>query len=179
MQIALSYLLQGKREIFNRILNDVIGYSSSTFNFPEAIHPLTFGGVIGDGHHGWVAAEILSVVRSAFVYEKNYYALEKIELVLLSGISIEFFESKNELSVENVNLLCGLMSLKTKKSNNQIELEIIYKSNGFYKNENMIIVLPFIVKSISSSTKELSISFEENETTVYYKANSMKIIFSI
>lgn len=179
LQIAHSFLLLGNRNLFNKIFNDVIEYSSPTLNFPEAIHPLTGGGVIGDGHHGWAAAEVLSSTRDAFVYERNFYSLEKIELVLLSGIVKEFFESKNELSVENVNLLCGSISLKSKMINNQIDFEVKYDSNGFYKEENLLVVLPFIVKSISSSKKELSISFDENETTVFYKASSMRIIFNI
>jgi hypothetical protein len=33
-------------------LNDVVEYASPTLNYPEAIHPLTVGGVIGDWHHG-------------------------------------------------------------------------------------------------------------------------------
>jgi hypothetical protein len=91
LQIAHSYLYIGKREMFYKILNDVFEYASPTFNYPEAIHPLTGSGVIGDGHHGWAAAEILSAMRDAFVFEKNYYSIESIELILLSGIPKEWF----------------------------------------------------------------------------------------
>lgn len=179
LQIAHSFLYYGKRELFNKIFNDVLDYASPTLNFPEAIHPLTGGGVIGDGHHGWAAAEILSAVKDSFVYEKDYYSLEKIDLVLLSGIDIRLFEDKTEISVKDICLLCGSISLRIKMVDNTIELYIDYNSNKYYYQENFIIVLPYIVKSISSQVKELSISFEENETTVYYKANSMKIIFYI
>jgi hypothetical protein len=51
LQIAHSYLLLGKREMFYRILKDVVEYASPTLNYPEAIHPFTGGGVIGDGQH--------------------------------------------------------------------------------------------------------------------------------
>ena len=48
---------RGLGDVYKR---QVLDYASPTLNFPEAIHPLTGGGVIGDGHHGWAAAETVS-----------------------------------------------------------------------------------------------------------------------
>ena len=59
LQIAHSFLFFGEREKCFNIFSDVMSYASSTNNFPEAIHPLTDGGVMGDGHHGWASAEVL------------------------------------------------------------------------------------------------------------------------
>jgi hypothetical protein len=38
-----------------------------TYTWPEAIHPQTGGGCMGDGHHGWAAADFLSFVRAMLV----------------------------------------------------------------------------------------------------------------
>jgi len=41
------------------------------YSLPEAIHPSTGGGTMGDGHHGWAAAEITLFLRSCMVKEEN------------------------------------------------------------------------------------------------------------
>ena len=70
LHVAHAYLYSGNREKYWEILVAVISNSTATFTFPEAIHPITGGGVMGDGHHGWAAAEIVLAIRDAFVYER-------------------------------------------------------------------------------------------------------------
>jgi hypothetical protein len=38
---------------------------------PEAIHPKTGGGAMGDGHHGWAAAEIILFLLDCLVSEEG------------------------------------------------------------------------------------------------------------
>ncbi|HEX2052671.1 MAG TPA: hypothetical protein VHJ78_02955 [Actinomycetota bacterium] len=47
----------------------MLGAATPTFTWPEAIHPRLEGGCMGDGHHGWAAADFLSVVRNVLVRE--------------------------------------------------------------------------------------------------------------
>ena len=54
--------------------------ASPTGQWPEAIHPATHGGCMGDGQHAWAAAEWVMAMRNAFVRE------ESDRLVLVSGI---------------------------------------------------------------------------------------------
>lgn len=179
MQIAHSYLFQGKQNLFNKIFNNVISWASPTLNYPEAIHTLTDGGVIGDGHHGWAAAEVLSSVRDMFVFEKNYYSKKSIELILLSGVSKEWFLTNKEISLKKINLLCGTISISCKMTSHKIELNVDYLSNKIYEQEFMIITLPFVVKSLSSAKKEFSISFGNNGTVISFNSDSMDISFNI
>jgi len=179
LQIAHSYLYLGKREMFYKILKDVVEYASPTFNFPEAIHPLTGGGVIGDGHHGWAAAEILSAIRDAFVFEKNYYSIESIELVLLSGIPKEWILKEKELSILKAPILSGTISIVIIYESNQIKVDIIYTSNNIYTNENFKIVLPFKIKSANQITAFSSISINGNETIISLNAASMNLAFEL
>jgi hypothetical protein len=179
LQIAHSYLYLGDREIFYNILNDVIEYASPTLNFPEAIHPLTCGGVIGDGHHGWAAAEILSAIRDAYVFEKNYYSIESIELILLSGIPRKWFLKGNELNITNAPLLSGTISITTIYKIDQIKIDIIYTSNNIYKNEIFKIILPFKVKSINQIPENGLISINSSESLLSVKAASMNLVFDL
>jgi hypothetical protein len=47
----------------------MLGAATPTFTWPEAIHPQLGGGCMGDGHHGWAAADFLSLVRNLLVRE--------------------------------------------------------------------------------------------------------------
>jgi hypothetical protein len=178
-QIAHSFLYLGNRKMFNKILENVIEYASPTLNYPEAFHPLTGGGVIGDGHHGWAASEILSAIRDAFVFEKNYYSIESIELILLSGIPAEWFLSGKELSIKNAEVLSGNISIGTAYDKNQIKIDIKYISNKIYKTEMFKLIFPFEVKSINQMTEYSSITIKDNESILTLCAASMNIILEL
>ena len=62
------------------LMSRVAELASPTGQWPEAIHPRTGGGCMGDGQHAWAAAEWIMMVRSCFVRE------EGAGLVLGSGI---------------------------------------------------------------------------------------------
>ncbi|HWA84673.1 MAG TPA: hypothetical protein VG710_00505, partial [Opitutus sp.] len=53
------------------LMDAVARLASPTGQWPEAIHPLTFGGCMGDGQHIWAAAEWLMLVRNLFVREEG------------------------------------------------------------------------------------------------------------
>jgi hypothetical protein len=52
------------------LLAGILAHASPTWTWPEAIHPHTGGGCMGDGDHGWPCAEVLSLVRQALVREQ-------------------------------------------------------------------------------------------------------------
>jgi len=52
------------------LMDAVVALASPTGQWPEAIHPLTTGGCMGDGQHIWAAAEWLMLVRNLFVREE-------------------------------------------------------------------------------------------------------------
>jgi hypothetical protein len=60
--------------------------ASPTGQWPEAIHPRTGGGCMGDGQHVWAAAEWALMLRNAFVREEGE------RLVLASGLPPAWLE---------------------------------------------------------------------------------------
>jgi hypothetical protein len=62
------------------LIRAVAELASPTGQWPEAIHPHTGGGCMGDGQHVWAAAEWVLMMRSLFVRE------EGDRLVLGSGL---------------------------------------------------------------------------------------------
>ena len=73
-------LLRSGDSRYLELMDAVIEHASPTGHWPEAVHPHTGGGCMGDGHHAWAAAEWIAMVRSCFVRE------EGDTLVLGSGV---------------------------------------------------------------------------------------------
>lgn len=69
------------------ILEGLVKTATPTGCWPEAIHPRTGGGCMGDGDHGWSAAEFVSLVREAFVRE------EDTALVLGGGLTADWIRA--------------------------------------------------------------------------------------
>ncbi|MBW3664892.1 MAG: hypothetical protein KY469_17475 [Actinobacteria bacterium] len=74
IQLALCELEQGDPRAWER-LRWLLDAATPTFTWPEAIHPQLDGGCMGDGHHGWAAAEFLTFVRQVLVREGRDVAL--------------------------------------------------------------------------------------------------------
>jgi hypothetical protein len=95
LHLAQAHLRAGDAESVERaisLIRAVADLASPTGQWPEAVHPRTLGGCMGDGHHVWACAEWLLAVRNAFVRE------EGDGLVLVSGLLPEWLEPGEALS---------------------------------------------------------------------------------
>ncbi len=68
------------------LMDAVAALASPTGQWPEAIHPRTGGGCMGDGHHVWAAAEWLLMMRNCFVREEGE------RLILCAGIPARWLD---------------------------------------------------------------------------------------
>ncbi|VAW74803.1 Discoidin domain protein [hydrothermal vent metagenome] len=73
-------LLRAGDPRYLELLDTVAALASPTGQWPEAIHPRTGGGCMGDGQHVWAAAEWVMMLRHCFVRE------EGDRLILCQGI---------------------------------------------------------------------------------------------
>ena len=53
------------------LLAGIRAHATPTLTWPEACHPRTGGGCMGDGDHGWACAEVLALVRQALVRDQG------------------------------------------------------------------------------------------------------------
>ena len=81
IHLAQVWLRAGQPEAVWPLLDRIADLASSTGQWPEAIHPRTGGGCMGDGQHIWAAAEWLMLMRNLLVRE------EGDRLVLGAGIA--------------------------------------------------------------------------------------------
>lgn len=80
LHLAQVYLRGGEPDRALELLQRIADVASPTGQWPEAIHPRTEGGCMGDGQHAWAAADWVLAVRNFFVRE------EEEEIILLSGV---------------------------------------------------------------------------------------------
>jgi hypothetical protein len=82
----------------------LLSHASPTYNWPEAVHPHSFGGSAGDGHHGWASAEWLLLVRALLFLE------HKRTLTITPALPVEWLQTPGEVSVENAPTLFGALT---------------------------------------------------------------------
>ena len=70
LDVAQTLLRAGDRR-YRDLMLTVADLASPTGQWPEAIHPHTLGGCMGDGQHGWAAAEWVLMIRNCFVREES------------------------------------------------------------------------------------------------------------
>ena len=91
LHLAQALLRAGDPRFF-QLIRDTAALATRTGQWPEAIHPHTLGGCMGDGHHVWASAEWVLMMRSLFIREDGRV------LVLGSGLPDEWLRSGKTLS---------------------------------------------------------------------------------
>ena len=81
LHLAQVWLRAGQPGEVHQLLPRIADLASPTGQWPEAIHPRTDGGCMGDGQHIWAAAEWLMLIRNLYVREEGE------SLVLGAGIA--------------------------------------------------------------------------------------------
>jgi hypothetical protein len=127
LHVAHAWLYAGNRRAFWDLLQSVICRSSPTGNFPEAIHPLTGGGCMGDGHHGWAAAEVALAVRDAFVQEFWKPGKPNHDLVLLGGIPAAWFYRNEEFAIAGTPIPEGHLDVRVQSSPHDAAVRITFR----------------------------------------------------
>ena len=91
LHMAQALLRAGDPRAF-QLIKDTAAVASPTGQWPEAIHPHTLGGCMGDGQHIWAAAEWVIMMRNLFLLEEDRV------LVIGSGLPEEWLRSGRKLA---------------------------------------------------------------------------------
>jgi len=112
-------LLRAGDHRFSDLIKAVANLASPTGQWPEAIHPHTKGGCMGDGQHVWAAAEWIMMIRNCFVREEGK------QLILCSGISRDWLIEGEEISFGPAKTTFGEISVKLIKEQSKIFIKWI------------------------------------------------------
>ncbi|CAA9892132.1 conserved hypothetical protein [Candidatus Methylobacter favarea] len=90
---------------YRELMDAVAGMASPTGQWPEAIHPRTGGGCMGDGQHVWAAAEWILMMRHCFLREEGE------ALIMGEGIFPAWLSHKETLSFGPAPTAFGTVSM--------------------------------------------------------------------
>ncbi len=99
-------LLRNGDERYRDLIDAVADLASPTGQWPEAIHPRTLGGCMGDGQHGWAAGEWVMMIRNCFVRE------EHDRLIIGSGLFRDWFHQDADIAFGPTHTPWGKLSVR-------------------------------------------------------------------
>lgn len=106
LTLHLAQVLMRAGDARHASLRDAVAaLASPTGQWPEAVHPRTGGGCMGDGQHGWAAAEWISIMRHSFVREEGN------TLVLGSGMDAGWLRQPEPFGIRNAPTHFGRVDL--------------------------------------------------------------------
>jgi hypothetical protein len=118
LHMAQNFLRVGNPKYFD-LMKAVAALASPTGQWPEAIHPRTKGGCMGDGQHVWAAAEWIMMLRNCFVREEE----DASKLVLCSGIPREWLKPGETLTFGPTQTVFGSVKLSIKAKDDHLLVE--------------------------------------------------------
>jgi len=114
-QIAQCHLYRRSTEALS-LIRYLLKVATPTFTWPEAIHPRTGGGCMGDGHHGWAAAEMLLLIRNLLFFE------EQDRLILTPVLPRGWIEKGSIISVGRGPTYFGPVDFTIRRREERVEL---------------------------------------------------------
>jgi hypothetical protein len=117
LSLAQTLLRAGDRR-FADLLRSVASIASPTGNWPEAVHPFSGGGCMGDGQHGWAAAEWVMLIRNMFVRE------EGPGLVIGSGLLADWLDADGGIEFGPTMTPYGPVGVTFQRAGQEVTLHV-------------------------------------------------------
>jgi len=117
------------------LVDEVAALATSTGQWPEAIHPRTGGGCMGDGHHVWASAEWVLMIRNFFVRE------EGARLILCAGVPARWLDQDEPVAFGPAPTAFGTVTI-TLSSRSISEVQAAWEVQWRVKPEMLEIRLP-------------------------------------
>jgi len=134
-QLAEAFLARGDDRAWE-IFDAILSRGGATHVWPEAIHPQANGGCMGDGDHGWAAAEFVSLVRNMLVKEQGG------ELLLGLGIKAAWLGAGQKVSLQDAPTDAGLLSYELNCEFDYLEIKWELRRGASHRRTPLFLVLP-------------------------------------
>jgi len=167
MQVAECYLYQRSEEALP-LMSWVLKNATSTFTWPEAINPLTRGGVIGDGHHGWAVADWLHLIRNLLFFE------EGDTLVLTPSLPLDWLEEGKEIAVRQAPSHFGLIEFTLFSEKEKVKLNL----NCSFRKPPQSIEFNLPKRIVKAVVEGKEVSFKENKVILTPGVREVEVFFS-
>ena len=173
LQIAHAFLLNNQPQRAWQIAETIFRQCPSTYSLPEAIHPTTGGGSMGDGHHGWTAAEIVLFLLECLVREQNE------SLMIFHDIQEGMLRWGVNSAVQGVATSFGTVGCTMNYQTGEKALCTFALKPTSYRTPNHVeIAFPFLLKRVLPVSPDLKIMVEQREgkTVVRFQSSDAMLL---
>jgi hypothetical protein len=129
-------LLRAGDPRYLELMDTVAALASPTGQWPEAIHPRTLGGCMGDGQHSWAAAEWVLMVRNCFVREEGG------RLILCAGVAKRWLKPGAEIFFGPAPTAFGKVSLTIQVGKVEPRIQVTWQGEWFTEAPEIEVRLP-------------------------------------
>ncbi len=151
-------LLRAGDPRYLELMETVAGLASPTGQWPEAIHPRTLGGCMGDGQHSWAAAEWILMIRNCFVREEGK------SLILGAGIALPWLENADSLSFGPAPTSFGSIMVRIESVQLKKSKKVLLNWQGEWHADppQVEVRLPgFVARSVGAGQQSIEIEKEQ------------------
>lgn len=130
--------------------------ATPTGQWPEAVHPRTEGGCMGDGQHIWAAAEWAVYLRNCLVYEEE----KNNQLVLGAGIDPRWIKPGATMQIGPAPTLWGLVEVHFECSRDAVR--VFYQAHWHSDGPDILVRIPgYPPTRIEAGATEVSVKKQE------------------
>ena len=166
LQLAHAYLVLNQPERAWQIAQTILSRCQSPYSLPEAIHPQTGGGAMGDGHHGWAAAEIIEYLLDCLICE------EEKAIRVFPFIQETMFHWGTDIAINGVATSFGKATCKLQYETwNQALCTFFLEPVSHRMPEYIEITFPFTLKRVLPVSSNLTLHTEQ-------EGRNMKVRFT-
>ncbi len=140
-------LLQAKDPKCFELISGIAELASPTGQWPEAVHPITRGGCMGDGQHTWASTEWIMMIRNCFVREIE----QDRTLVLGSGIDLAWLEEDRPIQLNSAYTTMGVIDISIQRREENVEITWDLDHHG--EAPSITIDMPFMEPVKASETR--------------------------
>jgi hypothetical protein len=156
LHLAQVLLRAGDFRSFD-LIRKVAESASPTGQWPEAIHPRTKGGCMGDGQHAWAAAEWVLIIRNCFVRE------EGDGLILAAGVPTEWLTAGAKLAFGPAPTAFGEISLTVEADDPAEQVKISWQGKWHGAPPGIDVRLPgFSRRSVTADQHAITLIREKS-----------------
>ncbi len=137
------------------LMDAVANLASPTGQWPEAIHPRTQGGCMGDGQHVWAAAEWVLMIRNCFVREEGK------QLILCQGIPERWLQAGKAISFGPAPTTFGILTVTLQPCDDG-EVQVSWRGQWHHQAPPIQIQLPGY-KTVIPSSRQTAIKLCRQE----------------
>ena len=109
-------LLRADDSRYLPLVEKVAELASPTGHWPEAVHPQTLGGCMGDGQHAWAAAEWVMMIHNMFAAE------EGDALILLRGVPQKWLQPDHPIKIGPIHTRFGALEIIVESAADAVEV---------------------------------------------------------